>query len=85
MSKRKLTLYIDEETGKLAKRTSRLSGKSISVLVEDYFKSKSQGRTKIEIDDAIRKWIGVLKEKRTYKELREDTLDDRLKKYEGSD
>lgn len=84
MSKKKLTLYIDEETGKLAKKTSKLSGKSISVLVEDFFKSKGQVQSEIEIDDAIHKWIGILKENRTYKELREDRLDERLKRYEGS-
>jgi len=83
--KRKLTLYIDEEAGKIARKTAQLSGRSISVLVEDYFKSRGQARNKIEIDDAVKKWIGILEEKRAYKELRAEILDDRLKEYEHSD
>ncbi len=85
MPKRKLTLYIDEETGRIARKTAQLSGRSISVLVEGYFKSKGLARSKIEIDDAVKKWIGILEEKRGYKELRAEILDDRLKKYEHSD
>ena len=42
MSKAKLTLYIDEHTSKLAHSRAKLSGKSISTLVNEYFIQKEK-------------------------------------------
>jgi hypothetical protein len=84
MAKKKLTLYVEEKTGKLAEKISRLSGKSISLLVEEFFKAKGQAQRVIEVDEAVAKWIGILKEQKTYKELRDAIIKDRLRKYESS-
>lgn len=80
MSKTKLTLYIDEKTGELAKKTAKLSGKSISALVQEFFRQKARTPSDIHIDAAVMKWIGVLKSKKAYKELREEILDERLRR-----
>lgn len=85
MPKTKLTLYVDEKTSRLAKKTAKLSGKSVSALVQEFFKHKAQARSDIDIDEPVMKWIGILKSKKGYKELREESLKERLKKYEDSD
>ncbi len=87
MSKTKLTLYIDEEINKLAHRRAKLSGKSISTLVREYFVQKEKEIKSKEISDKVANWIGILdiKINKSYKELREDHINSRLKRYEDID
>ena len=84
MPKAKLTLYIDKETNQLARKTARLSGKSISTLVKEYFIQKEKETQVKEIPASVAKWIGILATEKTYKELRNEHLDSRLKRYEGT-
>ena len=83
MSKTKLTLYIDEDINKLAHRRAKLSGKSISTLVKEYFVQKEKEIRSQEIADAVTNWIGILDIQKTYKELREEHIISRLKRYEN--
>ena len=83
MAKAKLTLYIDEDINKLAHRRAKLSGKSISTLVKEYFVQKEKEIKSKEISDAVAKWIGILDIQKTYKELREEHINSRLKRYEN--
>ncbi|MBI5206843.1 MAG: hypothetical protein HY934_03535 [Candidatus Firestonebacteria bacterium] len=82
MAKTKLTLYIDKEIGVMAKKSARLSGKSISTLVKEYFVIKNKQTNKIEIPESIYRWIGIMDNIKTYKELRDNYIDERLEKYE---
>jgi len=85
MAKAKLTLYVDEKTSKLAHKTARLSGKSISTIVKEYFMNKQKEIRSKEISDSVSKWIGILDTKKTYKELRDEHIESRLRRYEGLD
>lgn len=83
MPKAKLTLYMDEDITKLAHRTARLSGKSVSNMVEEYFIQKEKKAQSKEVSSSVSKWIGILKTKKTYKKLRDDYVDSRLRRYEN--
>ncbi len=65
MSKSKLTLYMDEKITKLAHKTSRLSGKSISSMVQEYFIQKEKEIKSRDISPSVSKWIGTLKTKKS--------------------
>lgn len=83
MSKSKLTLYMDEDVTKLAHKTAKLSGKSISTMVKEYFVQKEKEVRSKEISPSVSKWIGILKTKKPYKEFRDEYVDSRLQKYEN--
>lgn len=83
MSKAKLTLYVDQETSALAHKTARLKGKSISVLVKEYFLEKEKEIRSREISHSVSQWIGVLDTDKTYKALRDEQVESRLKRHEG--
>lgn len=83
MPKAKLTLYMDEDITKLAHKTARLSGKSVSNMVKEFFIEKKKELQSEEISSSVSKWIGILKTKKTYKRLRDDYVDSRLQKYEN--
>ncbi|MFH1288352.1 MAG: DUF6364 family protein [bacterium] len=83
MSKAKLTLYIDKDVGRMAKKTARLSGKSLSTIVKEYFIFREIQIKKIEIPKSIAKWIGMMGNNKSYKELRNQYIDGRLEKYEN--
>jgi len=85
MPKAKLTLYMDEDITKLAHKTARLSGESISNMVKKYFIKREKKTRSGEIPDAVSKWIGMLKTKKTYKKLKDEYIDSRLRKYENID
>ena len=85
MSKAKLTLYIDEYTSRLANRRAKLSGKSISTLVKEYFVQKEKEIKSAEISDAVAKWAGILDTQKTYKELRDEHIISRLRRHENID
>ena len=85
MPKSKLTLYVDEDIVQSAHKTAKLSGKSISTMVKEYFVKKEKGARSKEISPSVFKWIGLLKTKKSYKELRDDHIASRLKKYENTD
>ena len=85
MSKSKLTLYIDEYTSRLAHRRAKLSGKSISTLVKEYFDQKEKEMKSAEISDAVAKWVGILDTQKTYKELRDEHIISRLRRHETID
>jgi len=85
MSKAKLTLYIDEYTSRLAHRRAKLSGKSISTLVKEYFVQKEKEIKSAEISDAVAKWVGILDTQKTYKELRDEHIISRLRRHENID
>ncbi len=83
MGKTKLTLYIDKEIGRMAKKSAKLSGKSISTIVKEYFIIKNKQTNKIEIPGSITRWIGIIGNIKTYKELRDNYINGRLEKYEN--
>ncbi len=83
MQKTKLTLYINKEISKKAKKISNLSGKSVSSMVKDYFISREKEINNIDIDSSISKWIGILEISKPYKKLRDELIEDKLKKYEN--
>ncbi len=83
MSKDKLTLYVDEEMNKLAHQTAKLSGKSISMLLREYLISKRKEISSKEISSKVSKWIGLLETHKSYKQLRDEHMSDKLKTYEN--
>lgn len=85
MSKSKLTLYMNKDITELAHKTAKLSGKSISTMVKEYFVKKERGTRSKEISPSVFKWVGLLKTKKSYKQLRDDHITSRLKKYENTD
>ena len=74
---------MDKDTTKLAHKTAKLSGKSISTMVKEYFVQKEREVRSKEISPSVSKWIGVLKTKRPYKKLRDEYVVSRLQKYEN--
>lgn len=83
MPRSKLTLYMNEDITKLAHKTSRLSGKSISSMVKEYFIQREKEMGSKEISESVSKWIGVLKTKKAYKKLRDELASSRLQRYES--
>jgi predicted HicB family RNase H-like nuclease len=82
MSKAKLTLYVDEKISRLAHKTAKLSGKSISTMIKDFFLEKEKAA--LSVSPAVAKWIGLLKTKKSYKQLREQHIQSLLRKYEST-
>ena len=83
MTKTKLTLYVDRETSELAKKIAAYRGKSVSELVSGYFTSEAYKINNLKISDSVSKWIGIIEIDKTYKELKEEILTDKIKKYEN--
>ncbi len=79
MSKTKLTLYIDENINKLAHKTAKLKDQSISNIVKEYFVQKEKEQNINEISESVSKWIGILHTKKTYKKLRDEYIESKLK------
>jgi uncharacterized FlgJ-related protein len=82
MTKTKLTLYVDKEISEIAKKIAKLSGKPISTLVKEYFTDKAKQIEQTYIEESVKEWIGVLNTSKTYEELREEIVAEKLKKYE---
>lgn len=82
MAKSKLTLYMPEEISKLAHRKAKLSGKSISNMVKEFFIKEEKKAKSIEISPSVSKWIGVLETGKSYKALRDEQIEAKLQKYE---
>ncbi len=78
MTKTKLTLYVDKSISKKAKKISNISGKSISSMVSDYFNYKEEQFLKYKISESVNKWIGIAKTDKTYKELRDELISDKI-------
>ncbi len=85
MSKAKLTLYVDKGISKLAHRRAKLTGKSISTLVKEYFIQKENEIKNKDISPDVAKWIGILDTQKTYKELREEQIIFKMRRYENID
>ncbi|MCL4385586.1 MAG: DUF6364 family protein [Actinobacteria bacterium] len=83
MPKTKLTLYVDKETVDLAKKISAYKGKSISEMVSSYLNSEASKINNLKVSDAVSKWIGVVKTDKTYKELKEEIITEKIEKYEN--
>ncbi|MDZ4822911.1 MAG: DUF6364 family protein [Flavobacteriales bacterium] len=87
----KLTLSISSEVSSFAKDYAKKKGISVSLLVENYFKSlvtrngrKSTGtlNRKVEITPRVKRLGGVLKnDEKTYKELRTEQMEHLYKKH----
>lgn len=84
MRKKKLTLYIDEETSTLAHQVASRAGKSVSAMVKEFFMAKKEV-TVNEVARSVKQWSGTLKTKKTYKELRDEIYNDLGKDHEGND
>ena len=52
-------------------------------MVKDYFISREKEINSIDIDSSISKWIGILEISKPYKKLRDELIEDKLKKYEN--
>jgi hypothetical protein len=83
MVKTKLTLYIDKETVGLAKKISAYRGKSISEMVGSYLNSEANKINDLRVSDKVSKWIGVIETDKTYKELKEEIITEKIKKHEN--
>ncbi len=84
MSKAKLTLYVDEDVARIAHKRAKLTGKSISGMVKEYFMQKEREARAEDISPSVSKWTGILKTKKSYKKLRDEHIDQKLKKYESA-
>ena len=60
MSKTKLTLYVDKEVSKRAKRISRMTGKSISSIVTEFINKQDSVINDFRISDKVSKSDFVL-------------------------
>ena len=80
MRKTKLTLYIDEDVSRKAKKVAQIAGKSISVMVKDYFNQKEAKIVKFKISEPVSKWVGSLETSKSYKELRNEIMNDKIEK-----
>jgi hypothetical protein len=80
MVKTKLTLYVDKNISEKAKIISDISGKSISAMVSEYFNYKEEEFLKHKISESTTKWIGIAKTDKTYKELRDESISDKITK-----
>jgi len=85
MSKTKLTLYIDKEVSDKAKKISRISGKSISKLVTDFLNKQDLENNSFKISEKVSRWAGIAVSNKDYKELRDEVINEKIKKYEDSD
>jgi hypothetical protein len=85
MAKTKLTLYVDETISRLAHRRAKQSGKSVSALVGEFLAHREEAAKRGDIAESVTKWIGLLKSRKSYKQLREEHIEDRLRRHEGSD
>lgn len=83
MSKSKLTLYMPEEISRLAHRIAKLTGKSISTMVKEFFIKEEKKAKSTSISPSVSKWIGALEANKSYKELRDELTEAELKKYEN--
>lgn len=84
MSKAKLTLYVDEDVAKIAHRRAKLTGKSISGMVKEFFMQKEREASAGDVSPSVLKWTGILRTKKSYKKLRDEHIDHKLKKYESA-
>ena len=84
MAKEKLTLYIDEKTSRMAHQVAASTGKSISELVREYTAQLYQQIESGSISQEVAKWIGTVKTRKSYRHLRDQITDQRLKRYESS-
>lgn len=82
MTKTKLTLYVDKEISEIAKKIAKLSRKSISTLFKEYFTDKAKQIEQTYIKESVKEWIGILNTSKTYEELREEIVAEKIKKYE---
>lgn len=85
MSKTKLTLYVDKEVSDKAKKISRITGKSISKLVTDFFNKHDLESSNFKISEKVSRWAGIAESDKDYKELRDEVIYGKIKKYEDSD
>jgi hypothetical protein len=82
--KKKLTLYIDEEISDLAREIANLTGKSISILVKEFFIEMAKKTKKFQIEPSLNKWVGIINTSEDYKSSRDKyIIDDRIEKYEN--
>jgi hypothetical protein len=79
LKKTKLTLYIDEDVSRKAKKVAQITGKSISAMVKDYFNQKEAEIDGFKISDPVIKWMGMLETSKSYKELRDGIIDDKMR------
>jgi len=85
MSKTKLTLYIDTEVIDRAKRMSKIMGKSISGLVTDYINEQYSISNDFKISEKVSKWAGFANSDKGYRQLRDEVIEDKMERYEGTD
>jgi hypothetical protein len=84
MSKTKLTLYVDKEVSERAKKISKITGKSISNIVTDFINKQDLNINDFRISEKVSKWAGFAKSDKDYKELRDEVIKDKIKKYEDT-
>jgi len=84
MGKTKLTLYVNKEISEKAKKISKITGRSISSLVSEFICKQDINNNNLKISEKVSRWIGVAKSEESYKELRDKTYEEKLKKYEDS-
>ncbi len=81
MGKEKLTLYMDRETARKAHQVAGSLEKSVSELVREYTLRIHQEIGSVRTSPEVSKWIGVLKSKKSYKQLRDEHVRSVWKRY----
>jgi len=85
MGKTKLTLYVDEEVSQKAKKISKLTGKSISSLVSDFLNNLDLSNHDFKVSEKVSRWQGIASSDKSYKKLRDEVFEEKLKNYEDTD
>ena len=81
MAKTKLTLYVDKDISKKAKKISKITGKSISSIVSDFIYRQDLENSDYVISEKVEKWVGIAGSKpdESYKKLRDQAFEEKLK------
>lgn len=66
------------------KKISRITGKSISNIVTDFINEQDLDMNNFQISEKVSKWAGFAKSDKDYKQLRDEVIEDKIKKYENT-
>ena len=69
-------------TSRMAHQVAASLGKSISELVRKFTVKMHQSLRDGEISPEVRKWVGALKTRKSYRVLRDEHIAERMKRYE---
>ena len=65
-------------------KISRMTGKSISSIITEFINKQDSAINDFRISEKVSKWAGFAKSEKEYKELRDEVMEDKIKKYENT-